>query len=79
MMTQHMLFSSIKRTPGQWWRGFDTKHNQILPPRDPDGVATFCRPATRATQRPCQPCTSFIILRVKLSSQAVDATAFQLE
>ena len=28
---------------------------QFLPPRDPDGVATFCRPATRATQRPCQP------------------------
>ena len=27
----------------------------FLPPRDPDGVATFCRPATRATQRPCQP------------------------
>ena len=22
------------------------------PPRDPAGVATFCRPATRATQRP---------------------------
>ena len=28
---------------------------QFLPPRDPDGVAAFCRPATRATQRPCQP------------------------
>jgi len=27
----------------------------VAPPRDPDGVATFCRPATRATQRPCQP------------------------
>ena len=31
----------------------DPEH--FLPPRDPDGVAAFCRPATRATQRPCQP------------------------
>ena len=63
-----MLFSGIKRIPGPWWHGFDSQHvhvmvpysrisdpEQFLPPRDPDGVATFCRPATRATQRPCQP------------------------
>ena len=33
----------------------DPEH--FLPPRDPDRVATFCRPATRATQRSCQPCS----------------------
>ena len=63
-----MLFSGIKRIPGPSWHGFNSQHvhvmvrhsrisnpEQFLPPRDPDWVATFCRPATRATQRPCQP------------------------
>ena len=37
---------------------FNERPRHILATRDPARIATFWRPATRATPRPCQPCSS---------------------